>query len=76
MKSTINGLAVSGDGKFFVVGCEDGKMSIRKVHNLKSIFSTNLKSPLDSVALSATENYIMLGTRDGKIIVMASEVRE
>eukprot|EP01119_Soliformovum_irregulare_P006369 TRINITY_DN1829_c1_g1_i1.p1 TRINITY_DN1829_c1_g1~~TRINITY_DN1829_c1_g1_i1.p1 ORF type:complete len:2177 (-),score=533.78 TRINITY_DN1829_c1_g1_i1:2-6196(-) len=69
----INDMIITPDDKYLVLGGGKGSVIILNVHNLQLVHKFSVESAVCSVAMAPEGRHLMLGLRDGKLLICVNE---
>ena len=65
-------LEVTSDGRFVIVGADDGTLVVRRLPTLRFVYRYTLGSKVYSLRLTQDDRYLLAGTGGGSVVVLAS----
>eukprot|EP00049_Salpingoeca_infusionum_P016595 m.341280 g.341280 ORF g.341280 m.341280 type:complete len:3305 (+) comp16111_c0_seq3:237-10151(+) len=71
--SQVSDVLCSPDSKFVVTAGKHGAVKVRDAFSLKKIAVVDVKLQVTSMTVTLNQSYIILGTKDGKLVLLGAE---
>ena len=73
-KERLNRLLVTREGRYFVMGGQQGTVSCRDARTLELVYRLPTESPVGTIELTNEEQHMLVGLENGKLLIISSEL--
>jgi len=71
----LSDIRISADATMLVTGSVPGKIVVRRMHDLSVVHRFPIDAAVECVVLIEPDNYVMVGLRDGKLLLLTHKSR-